>query len=75
MGRYEKLGCEIIDDVIDAILEQNPEIDTTDKEGDTLLYGEAYYDLESSIAERIREFSYRTHRGGELQCVSRYSQD
>lgn len=65
MDRYEELACEIIDDVIDAILEHNPEIDTTGKEGNTLLYGEAYYDLESNIAEKIREFSRRIHRGGE----------
>lgn len=57
MDRYEELACEIIDDVIDAILEHNPEIDTAGKEGNTLLYGDAYYDLESSVADRIRELS------------------
>jgi len=62
MDRYEELACEIVDDVIDAILERNPEIDTTGKEGNTLLYGDAYYDLESSVADRIRELSRKERR-------------
>jgi hypothetical protein len=65
MDRYEELASEVIDDVIDAILEQNPEIDTTGKHGNTLLYGEAYYDLESSIADRIRDSAVK--RGGEAK--------
>jgi hypothetical protein len=65
MDRYEELASEIIDDVIDAILEQNPEIDTTGKRGNKLLYGEAYYDLESSIADRIRDSAVK--RGGEAK--------
>jgi len=73
MDRYEELSSEIIDGVIDAILEHNPEIDTTAKEGNTLLYGEACYDLESGIANMIRSFV--TKRGGETKCVSNHSRD
>lgn len=62
MDRYEELACEIVDDVIDAILQRNPGIDTAGKEGNTLLYGDAYYDLESSVADRIRELSHKERR-------------
>ena len=72
MDIFEELSSEIIDDVIDAILEHNPEMDTTGKQGDTLLYGEAYYDLKSGIANMIRSFV--TERGGGTKCVSNHNQ-
>ena len=33
MDRFQQLAGSIIDEVIDAVLEQNPEIDTSKKEG------------------------------------------
>ena len=77
MDRFQQLAGLIIDEVIDAVLEQNPEIDTSKKEGNALLYGEAYYDLESSVADKIRDLGSASARkkeplmdANERECFS-----
>jgi len=60
MNKYEELANEIIDLIIETILEENPEIDITKKQGNTLLYGEAYFNLEDHIANRIQDLKCRS---------------
>lgn len=55
MNEYDKIAAEIIDLVLDIVEEQNPEIDVEQKEGNSLIYGEPYYDLESKIANILYE--------------------
>lgn len=62
MDKNESLAHTIIDLVEDAIRKAHPEIEQfvpkTDEEGNmvnTLLYGEAYYDLENEVAEVLRD--------------------
>lgn len=53
MNEYAEIAAKIIDLVLDTVLEQNPEIDVEQKEGNTLIYGESYYDLEGGIANLL----------------------
>lgn len=53
MNEYDEIANEIIDLVLEKVLNQNPEIDVEQKEGNTLLYGEGYYQLEIEIADMI----------------------
>jgi len=57
LDEFEKAAHTIIDMVEEAIRKAHPEIDkfASELEGDTLLLGEAYYDLESEIADMLRE--------------------
>jgi len=54
---YTKLAHAIIDLVESRIRELYPFIDkmASQKEGNTLLYGENYYNLENDVAESIRQ--------------------
>jgi len=56
---FEELASQIIDVVEGAIRHNKPEVDliASKCEGNTLLHGEAYYDLENEVARRIREFA------------------
>ena len=58
---FEELASQIIDVVEGAIRHNKPEVDliASKCEGNTLLHGEAYYDLENEVARRIREFVER----------------
>lgn len=58
----QMLASHLIDDVEEAIRIANPKVEElvpeTDEDGDlqnTLLHGEAYYNLEDAIAEKLRE--------------------
>lgn len=53
MNEYDEIANKVIDLVLDMVLEQNPEIDVEQKEGNTLIYGEPYYSLEEEIADII----------------------
>lgn len=55
MNEYDEIAAGIIDLILDSVLEQNPEIDVEQKEGNTLIYGEPYYRLEIEIADKIME--------------------
>jgi len=61
MDKYEKLASEIIDNVSELIEKHYPEIkpkhitDDDSIENPTLINGIIYYDLESEIAEMIKE--------------------
>lgn len=64
MDEFEKLAADIIDTVEEKIREAHPEIEKIvpkeDEDGnviDTLLHGEAYYDLEGEVASLLREKS------------------
>lgn len=62
--KYEELASEIIDDVSKVVESQHPELKLHTKyakESDVLdnpavIVGIGYYDLESHIADRIKEF-------------------
>ncbi len=56
-SKYEKLAAEIIDEVENAIRQANPEVEAiaSEKEGNTLLYGQVYYDLENYIASILEK--------------------
>ena len=56
-NKYEKLAAEIINEVESTIRQANPEVEAmaSEKEGNTLLYGQAYYDLENYIASVLEE--------------------
>lgn len=53
MNEYDEIASEVIDLVLDMVLEQNSEIDVTEKEGNTLIHGESYYTLEEELADMI----------------------
>ena len=55
MNEYNEIANKVIDLVLDMVMVQNPEIDVTEKEGNTLIYGEPYYQLEDEIADMIME--------------------
>ena len=57
MDKYQKLAAETIDEVENAIRQATPEVEViaSRKEGNTLLYDEAYYDLEDYVASILRE--------------------
>lgn len=59
MTKERQLAADIIDEVEEAILEANPEIDVEKKRGNTLLYGELYYGLEDSITEQLEKLKRR----------------
>jgi len=62
MNKFETIANEIIDDICDVIEENYPELKprciTDDKsiESPALINGTIYYDLESAIADKIKEF-------------------
>lgn len=59
MNKYEEIAANIIDNVIDMVHEQHPDIKCqTDDEGTelSLIYGDGYYTLEQEIAEKIKVF-------------------
>jgi len=57
MDKFQRLAHEIIDLVECAIRKAHPTIDAKASrlKGNTLLYGEKYYDLENEIAEILRK--------------------
>lgn len=57
MQKERTLTSEIIDLVEDAIRKAHPKVDKIGKncQGNTLLYGEKYYNLEDSLAEILKE--------------------
>lgn len=57
MDKFEELAAKIIDLVEHDIRRANPEVDAIaiEKEGNTLLYGSNYYDLEIEIANLLKE--------------------
>ena len=58
MDKFQRLANEIIDLIEEKMLENNPDVKKLvyKKKGNTMLYGEAYYNLEDEIAEKLREF-------------------
>ena len=60
MNKYEELANEIIDEICEIIEEHyqiKPKNITDDEiENPALINGTIYYDLESSIADKIKEF-------------------
>ena len=56
MGRYEELAHTVIDLVESTIRRSYPFIDklARQKKGNTLLYGEAYFDLENDVVEAVK---------------------
>jgi len=56
MNKFEKIAARIIDMVEYDIRRANPEVDTIaiEKEGNTLLHGENYYQLEDAIAKLLK---------------------
>ena len=57
MEKFQRLAHEIIDLVELSIRKAHPSIDhkATVLESNTLLYGEAYYDLENEISEILQQ--------------------
>jgi len=55
MDKYQKKANEIIELVEDTIMASNPRLHKMKFKGDTLLYGEPYYDLEDEIAEMLKK--------------------
>lgn len=57
MDRFHELAANIIDMVEEAIRKAHPEVDeiASKCEGNTLLHGEAYYDLEDEVSNFLRE--------------------
>lgn len=57
MNRYERLAAEIIDVVEHEIREAHPEVEALASacEGNTLLHGEVYYNLEERLASQIKK--------------------
>jgi len=63
MDKFEELANIIIDEVCEVVESQHPEINLnseeakeSDVESPALIVGVQYYDLETSIANRIRRF-------------------
>jgi len=63
MNKYEELANSIIDRVSDVVENQHPEINLNTKiakesniESPAVICGVSYYDLESEIAEQIKQF-------------------
>jgi len=65
MDKYEELAARIIDEVEEIALSQHPEIKMAnkitkeiglDKGTEAVICGNAYYDLEVTIAKWIKEF-------------------
>lgn len=59
MDEYEEMAADIIDMVLEKIEEFYPEIEPKkefldESEDASILFGEAYYDLEDEIANRLR---------------------
>jgi hypothetical protein len=54
MTRTEKLAASLIEDVLEAVARLNPEIEVP--ENSSLIRGVAYYNLESSIAEKLEDY-------------------
>lgn len=66
MDKYEQLANTIIDEVCDVFLELYPDIPVKQEFLDETpdahhIYGTAYYDLESSIADKIKKFGRKKH--------------
>ena len=57
MDKFQRLAHEIIDLVELSIRKAHPSVDAKASalEANTLLYGEAYYDLENGISEILRK--------------------
>ena len=57
LDRFQELAAVIIDMVEYAIRKTHPQVDeiASKCEGNTLLWGEAYYDLEDEISSLLRE--------------------
>jgi len=64
LDEFKEAAHTIIDMVEMAIRKAHPEIDkyASKLEGNTLLHGEAYYNLESEIADMLRERSFEDAR-------------
>ena len=63
MNKYEKLANELIDEVCEVVEKQHPELNLkteyakeSDVEEPAVIVGVQYYDLEDSIATKIKEF-------------------
>ena len=63
MDKYEELANRIIDDVCDVVERQHPELklktryaEESDVENPAVVVGVQYYDLENSIANKIKKF-------------------
>ena len=63
MDKYEELANLIIDDVCEVVEQQHPELNLktkyakeSDVEEPAVIVGVQYYDLEDSIANKIKEF-------------------
>ena len=61
--KYEELASRIIDEVCEVVESQHPEIklktkyaEESDVENPSVIVGVQYYDLESSIASKIKGF-------------------
>jgi hypothetical protein len=59
MDKYQRLAHKIIDLVEFSIRETHPAVDAkaTASKGNTLLYGENYYNLENEISEILQQHS------------------
>lgn len=59
MDTVTEIAARVIDMVECDIRRANPEVDAiaTEKEGNTLLHGEAYYELENAIVEQLKELN------------------
>ena len=69
MNKYDELANEIIDDVCEIVEEQHPELNLktkyakeSDVESPAVVVGIQYYNLEDSIANKIKKF-VKNHRG------------
>ena len=57
MDKFQRLAADIIDMVEHAIRKAYPKVDkiASKCKGNTLLYGEVYYDLEDKVSNFLRE--------------------
>jgi hypothetical protein len=58
MTKYQKLAAYFIDLVETVIRDSNPKVEKIGKKckGGTLLYGDCYYFLEDTIAQKLKTF-------------------
>ena len=54
MERYRKLAIEIIDEIEERIFAANPRLAKMRFRGNSLLYGEDYYDVEDWLCELLK---------------------
>lgn len=69
MNKYEEIANEIIDDVCEVVEKQHPELNLkteyakeSDVEEPAVIVGVQYYDLESNIADKIKEFVMKKNK-------------